>query len=66
MQVPVKSQNGLFFPLRLGLMFFITVTLFGLFRQLLAIWFLVPLTIIGTTDILSLTRLPFLCHCTAL
>jgi len=44
-----EAQSGLFASLPLGIvmMFILTVVLFNNFRQPLAIWSLVPLTIIG-------------------
>lgn len=56
-----EAQSGLFSSLPLGLvmMFIITVVLFNNFRQPLAIWSLVPLTIIGVVGALLLTGLPF-------
>jgi multidrug efflux pump subunit AcrB len=56
-----EAQSGLFASLPLGLvmMFIITVVLFNNFRQPLAIWFLVPLTIVGVVAALLLTGLPF-------
>tara|TARA_R110002012_G_scaffold274498_1_gene460836 strand:- start:1591 stop:4638 length:3048 start_codon:yes stop_codon:yes gene_type:complete len=56
-----EAQSGLFASLPLGLvmMFIITVVLFNNFRQPLAIWSLVPLTIIGVVGALLITGLPF-------
>ncbi|MGY2463886.1 efflux RND transporter permease subunit [Vreelandella sulfidaeris] len=56
-----EAQSGLFSSLPLGLvmMFIITVVLFNNFRQPLAIWSLVPLTIIGVVGALLITGLPF-------
>lgn len=56
-----EAQSGLFSSLPLGLvmMFIITVVLFNNFRQPLAIWSLVPLTIIGVVGALLLTGMPF-------
>ncbi|MCO7247567.1 efflux RND transporter permease subunit [Halomonas sp. Mc5H-6] len=56
-----EAQSGLFssLPLGLAMMFIITVVLFNNFRQPLAIWSLVPLTIIGVVGALLLTGLPF-------
>ncbi|MGS2742513.1 efflux RND transporter permease subunit [Halomonas sp. LS-001] len=56
-----EAQSGLFSSLPLGLvmMFIITVVLFNNFRQPLAIWFLVPLTIVGVVAALLITGLPF-------
>ncbi|MWJ29016.1 AcrB/AcrD/AcrF family protein [Halomonas sp. ZH2S] len=56
-----EAQSGLFASLPLGLvvMFIITVVLFNNLRQALAIWSLVPLTIIGVVGALLLTGLPF-------
>ncbi len=55
------AQSGLFASLPLGLvvMFILTVVLFNNFRQPLAIWSLVPLTIIGVVAALLLSGLPF-------
>ncbi|UYV18836.1 efflux RND transporter permease subunit [Halomonas qaidamensis] len=56
-----EAQSGLFSSLPLGLvmMFIITVVLFNNFRQPLAIWFLVPLTIVGVVAALLITGMPF-------
>jgi len=56
-----EAQSGLFSSLPLGIvmMFILTVVLFNNFRQPLAIWSLVPLTIIGVVGALLLTGLPF-------
>jgi len=56
-----EAQSGLFSSLPLGLvmMFIITVVLFNNFRQPLAIWFLVPLTIVGVVAALLVTGMPF-------
>ncbi|MEA2117672.1 efflux RND transporter permease subunit [Halovibrio sp. HP20-50] len=56
-----EAQSGLFssLPLGLAMMFIITVVLFNNFRQPLAIWSLVPLTIIGVVGALLLTGMPF-------
>ncbi|WP_346795908.1 efflux RND transporter permease subunit [Halomonas sp. Bachu 37] len=56
-----EAQSGLFasLPLGLAIMFIITVVLFNNFRQPLAIWTLVPLTIIGVVGALLLSGLPF-------
>lgn len=56
-----EAQSGLFASLPLGIvmMFILTVVLFNNFRQPLAIWSLVPLTIIGVVGALLLTGLPF-------
>ena len=56
-----EAQSGLFSSLPLGLvmMFIITVVLFNNFRQPLAIWLLVPLTIVGVVAALLITGMPF-------
>ena len=56
-----EAQSGLFasLPLGIAMMFILTVVLFNNFRQPLAIWSLVPLTIIGVVGALLLTGLPF-------
>ncbi|MDO8827571.1 efflux RND transporter permease subunit [Methylophaga sp.] len=56
-----EAQSGLFSSLPLGLvvMFILTVVLFNNFRQPLAIWSLVPLTIIGVVGALLISGLPF-------
>ncbi|MDQ7728977.1 efflux RND transporter permease subunit [Halomonas sp. SpR8] len=56
-----EAQSGLFASLPLGIvmMFILTVVLFNNFRQPLAIWSLVPLTIIGVVGALLITGLPF-------
>ncbi|WP_434983383.1 efflux RND transporter permease subunit [Vreelandella zhaodongensis] len=55
------AQRALFasLPLGLAVMFIITVVLFNNFRQALAVWFLVPLTIIGVVAALLITGMPF-------
>lgn len=55
------AQSGLLSSLPLGVMvmFIITVLLFNNFRQPLAIWSLVPLTIIGVVGALLITGMPF-------
>ncbi|SDJ11485.1 efflux RND transporter permease subunit [Billgrantia gudaonensis] len=56
-----EAQSGLFSSLPLGLviMFIITVVLFNNWRQPLAIWSLVPLTVIGVVGALLISGLPF-------
>lgn len=56
-----EAQSGLFASLPLGIvaMFILTVVLFNNFRQPLAIWSLVPLTIVGVVGALLVSGLPF-------
>jgi len=56
-----EAQSGIFTSLPLGLvvMFILTVILFNNYRQPLAIWSLVPLTIIGVVGALLVSGQPF-------
>lgn len=56
-----NAQNALFSSMPIGLisMFVITVLLFGKLRQSLAIWVIIPFTVIGIIGGLSLVSAPF-------